>query len=122
VARSKGTQSGIRARITANRAHITLIRLSQGGKADSCALTTPQKFQPASEFFNRIGQKQSFDQLVRAQQHRRRDREPERFRSLEIDDELELRRALDRQVGRLRAVPYLVYVCRRATESGMFGP
>ena len=57
MARSEDTKSEPGTRIRANRAHTTLIRLSQGGKADSCVLTTPQKFELASEFFNRIGRK-----------------------------------------------------------------
>src|SRR5262245_65395173 len=37
------------------------------------------------------------DHLIRPRQERRRDREPERLRGLEVDDEFELRRLFDRQ-------------------------
>src|ERR671911_531070 len=40
-----------------------------------------------------------FDYLVGAGQERGRDRQPEPLRSLEIDDQLEFGRLLDRQVG-----------------------
>jgi hypothetical protein len=40
-----------------------------------------------------------FDDLVRPPQHRRRDREAERLGGFEVDDQLELRRLLDWQVG-----------------------
>jgi len=39
------------------------------------------------------------DNLVSPQQERRRDRQAEGFRRLEVDDELELRRLLDGQIG-----------------------
>src|SRR5262252_7603672 len=39
------------------------------------------------------------DQLIRAAQHGRRNRDTERLRGLEIDRELEGGRALDRQIG-----------------------
>src|SRR2546423_879341 len=52
----------------------------------------------------------SFDELIGASQHRLRDREAKRFGGLEIDDQLELRRLLDREVGRLRAPEDLVHV------------
>ena len=42
-----------------------------------------------------------FDQLVGAQEEGLRDRQPERLGGLEIDDQLELRRLLDRKIGRL---------------------
>jgi hypothetical protein len=45
----------------------------------------------------------SLDQLVRPLEQRRRDREPERIRGLEVDHQLELRGLLDGEVGRLGA-------------------
>ena len=45
----------------------------------------------------------SFDHLVGKREKRRRDRQPERLGGLQIDDELELDRRLDRQIGRLLA-------------------
>jgi hypothetical protein len=50
------------------------------------------------------------DHVVRAPQHRRRDREPERLRGLQIDDQLELRWLFDGEVGRLGASENLVHV------------
>src|SRR5260370_19953886 len=47
-----------------------------------------------------------FDQLVSAGEQRRRHGEPERLRGLEIDDQLDLRDLLDRQIGRLLALEY----------------
>ena len=44
------------------------------------------------------------DDLIRTQQQRRRDREPERLRGLEVDHQLELRRLLDGEIAGLRAV------------------
>src|SRR5713101_5743230 len=38
----------------------------------------------------------SFYELIRPQQQRRRDRQAERLRGLEVDDQLELRRLFDR--------------------------
>ena len=43
----------------------------------------------------------SLNDLVRPLQQRRRDREAERLGRLEVDDELEFGRLLDRQVGGL---------------------
>src|SRR5436309_3058864 len=43
----------------------------------------------------------SLDYLVRPQQQCLRDREPQRLRGLEIDEELELGRLLDRQIAGL---------------------
>ena len=54
--------------------------------------------------------RRSLDHLVRAQQQRLRDREPERLRRLQIDHQLELRRLLHRQVRRPRAFEDLVDV------------
>ena len=44
------------------------------------------------------------DHLIRPRQHVRRDSESDLLRGLEIDDELELRRLLDGDVGRLGAL------------------
>jgi hypothetical protein len=41
------------------------------------------------------------DNLIRAQEQRRRDRQPKRLGGLEIDDQLELRRLLDGKIARL---------------------
>ena len=46
----------------------------------------------------------SFNDIVGAGEDRRRDREAERVGGLEIDDELEFGRLLDRQIGRFGAL------------------
>src|SRR5205809_704757 len=56
------------------------------------------------------------DHLVRPQQHRLWDGQPENLRSSEVDHQLELRRLLDGEVGRLGALEDLVYVGGRAPE------
>ena len=48
--------------------------------------------------------------FIRPKQDRLRDRQVERFGGLEIDDEIEFRRLLDRQVAGLGAFEYLVHV------------
>src|SRR6266581_9297581 len=52
----------------------------------------------------------SFDHLVGAGEQHRRHFEAERFRSLEIDNQLELGWLLDRQIGRLGALQDLIHV------------
>jgi hypothetical protein len=44
------------------------------------------------------------DDVVRPRQQRRRDREAERLRGLEVDDQLELRWLLDGEIGRFGAL------------------
>src|SRR2546427_9148096 len=56
------------------------------------------------------------DDLIRAQQQRGRDREAERLGRLEVDDEFEFRRLLDRKIGRSRTSQDLDNVSRRLTE------
>jgi hypothetical protein len=55
-----------------------------------------------------------FDDLIGAQQQRRRNGEAERFSGLEIYDELEFRRLFDRQISGLRPFQDLVDECRGA--------
>ena len=50
------------------------------------------------------------DDLIRPQQHRRRDRLAERLGSLHVDDQLELRGLFDGQVGGFGAFEDLVHV------------
>ena len=50
----------------------------------------------------------SFDDLIRAQQQRRRDREAERLGGLQVDHQLELRGLLDGEVARLGTLDDLV--------------
>src|SRR5262250_1107709 len=50
------------------------------------------------------------DHVVCLEEKRLRNGEAEGFRSLEVDDQLELRRLLDRQVAGLRALENLVHV------------
>src|SRR5215510_7129969 len=54
--------------------------------------------------------------LVRPQQQGLRNRQPQRLGRFEINDQFELRRLLDRQIARFRALYDTVHVCRRATE------
>jgi hypothetical protein len=63
--------------------------------------------QPSLEGLNRLpgAQHVLLDDLIRAHQHRRRDRQPERFGGLEVDRQLELGRQLNRQVPRFGALP-----------------
>src|SRR5262245_4876930 len=56
----------------------------------------------------------SLDYLLRPRKDRRRDREAERLRGLQVDDEVELRGLLDGQVGRLHPAKDLVHVDGRA--------
>ena len=50
------------------------------------------------------GGRNSLDNLIRPHQHRRRDRQAERLRGLEIDNKITFRRLLDRQIGRFGAL------------------
>src|SRR5258708_4592938 len=53
----------------------------------------------------------SFDHLVGAAEQRERDDEAEGFRGLEVDDQLDFRRLLDRQVGWLLALENPADIC-----------
>src|SRR5262245_6696471 len=68
-------------------------------KADSC---TAAKF--------------SLDHFVGPRLEKPRHLEPESLRSLEIDDQLELRRLLHRQISRLRAIENSIYILGRAAK------
>jgi hypothetical protein len=57
-----------------------------------------------------------FDYLVRPPQYRLRDGDAEGLRGLEVDDEVELRGLLDREVCRLRALENLVDQGRRSAR------
>ena len=54
-----------------------------------------------------------FDHLIGALQERLRDGEAERLGGLEIDDQLEFRRWLDRQIAGLGALENTIDICRR---------
>ncbi len=56
---------------------------------------------------------ESLDEFIHQNQQRLRDREPERFRGLHVDDQLELRRLFDGKVGGLRTLEDLVNVIGR---------
>ena len=55
-----------------------------------------------------LGGGRLLDHLVRSEQHRGRDRQPERLRGFQVDEELELGGLLDREVARLGALQDLV--------------
>ncbi len=50
-----------------------------------------------------LGRSSSLNDLIRSDEHRWRNGQPEGLRGSEIDRELELRRLFDRKVGRLGA-------------------
>src|SRR6266511_5948084 len=52
----------------------------------------------------------SVNDLIRPQEYRLRDRQPERLGGLSIDDQLELRRLLHREVSRVRPFQDLVHI------------
>ena len=64
----------------------------------------------------------SFDHLVGAGEDRWRDGDAELLGSLEIDDQLEGRRLLDRQIGRLGAVEDLSDVTAWRPVAVVLGP
>ena len=57
-----------------------------------------------------------FDDPVRSPEDRRRDRQPERLRGLEVDDELKFRGLLDGEVSGLRTIENLVHLGCRAPK------
>ena len=66
---------------------------------------------PAEVWRNSMARRRGLlDHLVRPKQHRLWDRQPERPCSSEIDDQLELRRLLDGEVGRFGTLEDLVYI------------
>ena len=80
-------------------------RLEEPGEAECCSQESAALVEQAL-----------LDDLVRAHQERLRDREAERLRGLEVDDQLELGRLLDRQVGGLGALEDLVHVSGITSE------
>src|SRR5881397_2132666 len=56
------------------------------------------------------------DHLIRPQQQRGRDREAEGLGGLEVDDQLELGRLLERQICRIRALQDPIHVARGPAE------
>jgi hypothetical protein len=70
-----------------------------------------------------VGQHPSFNGLIRPQQQRWRDRKAKRLGRLQVDDQLEPRGLLDRDVGRLGALEDLVDVDGTpAVLSAILGP
>src|SRR5262245_29592265 len=57
-----------------------------------------------------------FDHLVGEREQRRRNRQAERLGDLQIDDEIEFNRLLDRQIGRLRSAQNPVNITSGAPE------
>src|SRR5262245_31076134 len=58
----------------------------------------------------------SFDYLIGTREERRRNFETDSFRSLKIDNEVELRRLLHRQVSRLGSLENSIYILGRAAK------
>src|SRR5215831_16215332 len=58
----------------------------------------------------------SLDHLIRSRQHVRRNRKADLLGGLQIDDELELRRLLHREISRLGAFQNLVHIRGSAAE------
>src|SRR4029077_2404716 len=77
-------------------------RLGPSPRAGSCA--RPSWVAPPSVWRVRASASDSLDHLIRALQQRRRDRQAEGLGGLEVDDQLEGRRLLDRQIGGLGAL------------------
>src|SRR5713101_6927850 len=77
-----------------------------------CASAFPSPTASASKCPARLtpGPFSWMNHLIRPPQHRRRDRQAEGLGRLEVDDQLELRRLLDGQVGGLAAFQNLVHV------------
>ena len=59
----------------------------------------------------------SLDQLIGLEEEGRGNRDPEGLRGLEIDDQLELRRLLHRQVGGLTPLQEAMHISRRRAGS-----
>ena len=70
-------------------------------KADMCSALVNVRFVPIADI-----RATSFDHLVGAADKRVGDVEAERLGGLEVDDQLDLRGLLDRQIGRLLALEY----------------
>ena len=65
----------------------------------------------------------SFNDFVRPPQHLLRNRQTDLLCGLEIDDQLELRRLLDRQIGRLRSLEDFVHlICDAPVAVGEVRP
>ena len=56
------------------------------------------------------------DHLIRPRQQRRRDGEAEGLRGLQVDDEVEFRRLLNRKIARLGALENLIHIIGGASE------
>src|SRR5262249_51604361 len=67
-------------------------------KADMCSAQADVRFGPIADIAH------LFDHLVGDVQQTKWHSEPKRFGGLEVDDQIELRRLLDRQVGRFFAL------------------
>src|SRR5262249_9724877 len=75
--------------------------------------TTPHRTQEYVGPLKRGGA--SLNELVGSQQKRLRDRQAERLRCLEVDDQIELGRLLDRQIGGLGPLEDPINVNRRSS-------
>jgi hypothetical protein len=75
---------------------------------DICALSEHFRFVPTKDI-----SQTSINNLVRAHKERRRNREAKRFGGPHVDDEVEARGALKRQLACLRTVEDALYVACR---------
>src|SRR5215831_10402837 len=73
-----------------------------------CSRTPIDAPAPGPGLHRGAGQHALFDDLIRPPQHRLRDRQAERLGGFEVDDQLELSRLLDGEVGGLSALEDLV--------------
>ena len=77
--------------------------------AGNCALARPSAIEPVASML-------SLDHLIGQSEYFGRDCPPQSVGGLEVDEQQEFRRLLDRQVGRLGAFQDLIYIIRSAPD------
>src|SRR5262245_29278732 len=94
---------GVTPRMPIRGVFVAVRASAASGAASAVTLNVPRKFSgPCAPCSG------SLDDLVCPREHRLRDRQVDGLGSLEVDDQLELRRLLDGQVGGLGALEDLV--------------
>src|SRR5882672_4984312 len=83
-------------------------------EAEYVAFCCPRSERPWRTESNSAIDRALLNHLIRALQERRRDRQPEGLRGLEVDDQLELSRLFDGEIGGLRTLENAVDVRGRA--------